>query len=144
VGFASQGNSVALSGDGKTAIVGGASDNSGFGAAWVFIDATTLGVEPPTDSSPVGIAFAPVKPNPASGLVTLRFTLPHAAYVSLAIFDPAGRHIREVTSGVASAGEHALAWDLRDESGRATGAGVYLARLEFEGRVATRKFAKLN
>jgi hypothetical protein len=36
IGNASQGISVALSGDGNTAIVGGYSDNSGVGAAWVF------------------------------------------------------------------------------------------------------------
>jgi hypothetical protein len=33
---ADQGFSVALSGDGNTAIVGGPSDNNGIGAAWVF------------------------------------------------------------------------------------------------------------
>jgi hypothetical protein len=36
VGNATQGRSVSLSADGKTAIVGGYSDNSGQGAAWVF------------------------------------------------------------------------------------------------------------
>ena len=36
VGNANQGWGVALSGDGNTAIVGGSSDNSGAGAAWVF------------------------------------------------------------------------------------------------------------
>ena len=35
-GGAGQGLSVALSGDGNTAIVGGPDDNSGAGAAWVF------------------------------------------------------------------------------------------------------------
>jgi hypothetical protein len=35
-GAASQGAAVALSADGNTAIVGGPSDNSGAGAAWVF------------------------------------------------------------------------------------------------------------
>ncbi len=35
-GFPTQGSSVALSGDGDTALVGGAGDNSGVGAAWVF------------------------------------------------------------------------------------------------------------
>jgi uncharacterized protein (TIGR03437 family) len=37
VGSASQGQSVALSGDGNTAIVGGDGDNGNFGAAWVFV-----------------------------------------------------------------------------------------------------------
>jgi hypothetical protein len=36
VGNAGQGQSVALSADGNTAIVGGPQDTSGFGAAWVF------------------------------------------------------------------------------------------------------------
>jgi hypothetical protein len=36
VGAVLQGNSVALSGDGNTAIVGGPSDNSSTGAAWVY------------------------------------------------------------------------------------------------------------
>jgi hypothetical protein len=36
VGAAAQGSSVSLSGDGNTAIVGGPSDNSFAGAAWVY------------------------------------------------------------------------------------------------------------
>jgi hypothetical protein len=36
VGYAEQGYSVSISGDGNTTIVGGLSDNSGTGAAWVF------------------------------------------------------------------------------------------------------------
>jgi hypothetical protein len=142
-GGASQGASVSLSVDGNTAIVGGPSDGDGAGAAWVFIDPAVLAVGPPTSQADA-IEFAPVTPNPASSVVTLRFALPHAASVSLAIFDPAGRRIREVASGVASQGEHAFTWDLRDESGRAAGAGVYLARLEVQGRVVTRKLAMLK
>src|SRR5467141_1133612 len=37
VGFASQGASVSLSADGNTAIVGGVTDNSGVGAAWMYV-----------------------------------------------------------------------------------------------------------
>lgn len=37
VGAAAQGSSVAISADGTTAIVGGPYDNSGIGAAWVFV-----------------------------------------------------------------------------------------------------------
>jgi hypothetical protein len=36
-GAAEQGRSVALSGDGNTALIGGPADNSGAGAAWVFV-----------------------------------------------------------------------------------------------------------
>jgi len=37
IGAAQQGNSVCISADGNTAIVGGPFDNSNFGAAWIFI-----------------------------------------------------------------------------------------------------------
>ena len=42
VGNAGQGHSVALSADGKTAVVGGAGDNSYAGAAWVFTRSGTV------------------------------------------------------------------------------------------------------
>jgi hypothetical protein len=42
VGTAVQGFSVAVSGDGNTAIVGGIGDNSDVGAAWVFVQPTTV------------------------------------------------------------------------------------------------------
>jgi hypothetical protein len=141
-GSASQGASVSLSVDGNTAIVGGPSDGGGAGAAWVFVSSAAVGVEPP--SPPAVIDFAPVAPNPALSVATLRFSLAHSARFSLAIFNPAGRRIREVTSGVASEGEHAFTWDLRDDSGRAAGSGVYFARLEVEGRVVTRMLVALN
>ena len=50
VGSAGQGGSVALSGDANTAIVGGPGDNSGAGAAWVFVAHS---------SAPVGLAALP-------------------------------------------------------------------------------------
>ena len=48
-GSALQGLSVALSGDGHTAVVGGASDNNQAGAAWVFVGTTpvTVATNPP-------------------------------------------------------------------------------------------------
>ena len=44
VGAAAQGSSVALSGDGNTAILGGSSDASGAGATWVFTQDIESGV----------------------------------------------------------------------------------------------------
>jgi hypothetical protein len=52
--------------------------------------------------------------------------------------------VRELASGAQPAGEHAIAWDLRDQSGRAVGAGLYFARLEAAGQALTRKLATLQ
>lgn len=45
IGGANQGNSVAISGDGNTVIIGGPNDNNGIGAAWVFVKNGTTWTE---------------------------------------------------------------------------------------------------
>jgi hypothetical protein len=67
-GDAAQGYSVALSGDGNTAIVGGNSDNSGTGAAWVYIRNPKSFGEP-------GRAVPPKSANRASFLGSARAAL---------------------------------------------------------------------
>src|SRR5204862_5407104 len=95
------------------------------------LQAGTVDVSPPP-LVPGAIAFARPSPNPARGALTLRFTLPREAAVRLIVFDVNGRRVRELASGAQPAGEHAIAWDLRDQSGRAVGTGLYFARLEAE------------
>jgi uncharacterized protein (TIGR03437 family) len=51
VGLAHQGHSVALSGDGNTALVGGPSDNSSTGATWVFALPSTTSQAPEVSTS---------------------------------------------------------------------------------------------
>jgi hypothetical protein len=62
VGHAEQGSSVSISGDGNTALAGGFADNSGAGAAWVFVNA-----------SPTIVSINDV-PNDQGGKVNLRWT----------------------------------------------------------------------
>jgi len=104
--------------------------------------AGTLDVPGPT--APPGVVFARPSPNPARGAVSLRFTLPSAATVTLAIYDASGRRVRELGSGAQPAGNHVIAWDLRDEAGRAVGAGLYFARLRTEGHQLTQRILALR
>lgn len=75
------------------------------------------------------LAFASA-PNPARTAGTLRFRLPAPARVELAVFDAAGRRVVKLASRAFEAGDHAVAWDRRDDAGRRVGPGVYLARLK--------------
>jgi hypothetical protein len=106
------------------------------------LEAGTVDVPPP--SPPAEIAFARPRPNPARGAVTLRFSLPREARVSLVIYDAGGRQVRELSSGTRPAGEHTLVWDLNDDAGRVAGTGLYFARLEVEGQAFTQKLAALR
>jgi len=108
--------------------------------AMQVLEALPTGVRDTTPS----FTFASPSPNPASATATLRFDLPRESSVRLSIYDVAGRRVRELDSGVRTAGDHAITWDLRDTSGRAVASGVYFARLEVEGRAATRKIMTLK
>ena len=99
----------------------------------------TLGVD--GGALPRELSFAPPAPNPVAVNATLRYALPRAGTVRLAIHDPAGRLVRELASGPREAGTQSESWDLRDASGHAVGAGLYFARLECEGRTIVRRIA---
>jgi flagellar hook assembly protein FlgD len=64
--------------------------------------------------------------------------------VTLAVFDPAGRRVRQLVSGSQPAGEHSVVWDLRNERGDAVGAGVYFALLESGGESQIQKVLRVK
>src|SRR5206468_6701919 len=84
-----------------------------------------LGVTPsPADA----VEFRAPYPSPARDRVVLDYHLAADARVRLTLYDVAGRTIRSlVPAQVQSAGDHHLAWDARDDAGRAVSPGVYLA-----------------
>jgi hypothetical protein len=80
VGFAFQGQSVSLSGDGSTAIVGGNGDNGFAGAAWVFASAgatptltAALSANPASGPAPLSTTLTATAGGTASGTVNYTF-----------------------------------------------------------------------
>ena len=83
-------------------------------------------------------------PNPFNPAVVLPLDLAtDATEVSLRVYDVLGRRVRQVWQGPLGAGQHRFTWDGRDEAGRAVAAGVYVYRVEMDGRVEAKKTTKL-
>lgn len=78
-------------------------------------------------------------PNPFRQSTTIRYALPKAMPVQLTVYDVTGRTVRTLLNGMQLAGEGAVMWDGRNESGTQVGDGVYLYRLEAGGTDLTRK-----
>ncbi|NOT34683.1 MAG: peptidase [Candidatus Eisenbacteria bacterium] len=72
-------------------------------------------------------------PNPSREGGVLRFRLPAASDVELAIFDVAGRRVARLVKGHLAGGAHEVRWSRRSDSGQRLSAGVYLARLRSGG-----------
>ena len=96
-------------------------------------------------SAPGALRITGNYPNPFNPCTTIEFTLPRAEAVRLAVYDVAGRLVRELeTGGVREAGRHEVVWDGRDGRGRALASGVYQARLSAGSVVTTRRMLMLK
>jgi len=79
-----------------------------------------------------------LRPNPTTGSATIRYALPREANVRLSVLDIQGREVARLENSARPAGEHSLVWNARS-GGRTLAAGLYLVRLEVEGRTLTRR-----
>ncbi len=83
-------------------------------------------------------------PNPFNPTTTIRFQLPVAAGVRLAIYDIRGQLVRTLVHDVQSAGLHTVSWDGRDDRGKDVASGIYLYRLQAGTLAQTRSMILLR
>lgn len=91
-----------------------------------------------------GLALYQNAPNPFGGSTLVRFAVPRAAHVALAVYDVAGRRVASLVDRRLEAGTHSLEWDGRDASGVRVASGVYLVRLQAAGEVTSREMVRVN
>ena len=68
-------------------------------------------------------------PNPSTGQVMIRYTLPKPTTVTIEVFDAAGALVRRLAEGQRPAGAFSTPWDGRDDAGHDLPTGVYFVRL---------------
>ncbi|MEX0685343.1 MAG: T9SS type A sorting domain-containing protein [Balneolales bacterium] len=78
-------------------------------------------------------------PNPFNPITKIRYELPEAGVVRLAVYDLLGREVAVLASGSREAGIHQVSWDAR-----AAASGMYIYRLEAYGRTLTGKMTLIK
>jgi hypothetical protein len=107
------------------------------GCAVLAPDATT-GVP---GAAVVQLRLYPNQPNPFNPLTTIRFDLPEAGRVRLAIYDLRGKLVRELVDGELPRGSQQAIWNGRDDAGRSVASGSYFARLQAGGALRTERMS---
>jgi len=71
-------------------------------------------------------------PNPFNPRTVITYEVGGAASrpVAVTVHDLRGRVVRQLFAGAVAPGTQTLAWDGRDDAGRALAAGVYVARVQ--------------
>lgn len=98
----------------------------------------------PAPAAPGGaLRLDRVRPNPGREESRVRWAQPREGRVRIAVFDAAGRRVRQLLDEVRDAGDHEVAWDGRTAAGTRAAAGVYFVRLRFEGEERSGKVVRL-
>ncbi len=92
------------------------------------------------DQTVTAFALAPVVPNPTATAASVRYAVPRAARVRVAIVDVQGREIARLADGERAPGRYVISWNTRSAGGLA-GAGVYFVRMTAPGVKIERRFA---
>jgi hypothetical protein len=82
-----------------------------------------------TSNTPTAFGLSQNVPNPFNPRTVIRFGVPEASPVRLAVYDINGRHVRTLVDGPTEAGHHAVVWNGADALGREVATGVYMYRL---------------
>ena len=94
------------------------------------------------DSS--GFMLAQNRPNPFGGTTEIRYALPVASKVNLAVYDALGRRVKTVVDRYQSPGLKSVHWDGRNDRGREVSSGVYYYRLQAGKYVYARKLVLMR
>jgi hypothetical protein len=92
-----------------------------------------------SDELPATLALEQNYPNPFNPKTTIRFALPEASPVRLAVYDMTGREVRRLLDGLLGAGRHEVTFDAGDLS-----SGMYVYRLETSARSLTQRMILLK
>ena len=86
----------------------------------------------------------PNRPNPFNPSTEIRFELARRGRARLAVYDPSGRHVRDLVDGILGAGHAHATWDGTDGAGRAVASGIYFCRLTSGGQSAVQRLVLLR
>jgi len=78
-------------------------------------------------------------PNPFNQETMIRYRIPGAGSVRIAVFDLLGREVSVIISKRQAAGIHTARWNGKDDAGRPLPTGIYLIRLRTETGIKTLK-----
>ncbi|MFC1476909.1 FlgD immunoglobulin-like domain containing protein [candidate division KSB1 bacterium] len=89
-------------------------------------------------------SLLPNYPNPFNPVTTITYSLKDAGAVNLAIYNILGQEIRTLVNTMQKSGKYSVKWDGTDNSNTQVAGGVYIYRLQVNGKSFTKKMILLK
>jgi hypothetical protein len=127
-------------------LVAGYTESWGSGSfdGWLIRMRDEEAAVPPAQDGGSALHLAAPSPNPFRPMTVLRFNLPCAMQVELAVYDIGGRRVALLAEGLTAPGDHIVTWYGTDSGGVDVAPGVYLARLSAGESVVSRKIVRVK
>jgi len=91
------------------------------------------------ENLPVEFALKSIYPYPFNNVTRITFSVDRNAHTAIHAYDLSGRHVATVYDDIPSVGNHAVSWDASIMP-----SGLYLIRLESEGRFSAKKIVLMK
>lgn len=98
-----------------------------------------VGVEEERATAPLRFRLKQNQPNPFSKATSISFMLPHAAPITLKVYDVSGKLVRTLADGIFAAAQHTIHWDGKTDRHTKAKSGVYFYKLRAGNFSETRK-----
>ena len=105
-----------------------------YGSVWNFQVEVCSGIE----ADMAGDLFSSFEnaPNPFNRSTRISFTLHQSSKIDLIIYNVHGQKIRTlINESNTASGEHDMVWDGKDDAGNTVATGIYICRLESNGKI---------
>ncbi|MBA7617179.1 hypothetical protein ES703_24490 [subsurface metagenome] len=107
---------------------------------WIYALADgNVGIEEMFTEVPSPFIHSSVQPNPSSGRVTIKYSLPSKTRVVIDIYSAAGEKIVNLSDRVETTGNKTIEWNGRDKRGHKAPAGIYFYRIQLGDYSKTEK-----
>ena len=97
-----------------------------------------------SDRVPIRIMLSQNTPNPFNPTTMIKFCLPRAMHVRLAVYNVKGELVTTILDTNMTEGPKEIMWDAKDEQGRSVASGIYFCRLTADCIAETLKMVLLK
>lgn len=98
-----------------------------------------LAVDNQDEVAPVIVLDATNYPNPFNPHTTIAYSVPESGLTSVKIYNLKGQMVNTLVNKEMESGNHSIAWNGLDHSGKAVSSGIYFLKVENNGKAIRRK-----
>lgn len=109
----------------------------------ITFDTTSVGISDFIKSK-IKFTLSQNYPNPFNPTTNIVYEVPEKGLVSVKVYNVLGQEVRTLLHAQQNAGKHTIRWDGKNNAGNAISSGMYVYRIDFQGKALAKKMLMLK